>query len=269
MKRARHGGRLLPDRADQARQVKKADQDARVEATREALRDHPASYPVTFFTSSRTGEGIPELRAHIARLVGRAHGGPDAADADVAALGSPPAKVTTCCERWRFPVTDPPARRARRIGRAQRRHGPNGSGKSSLYRRYDCSPISRKGGHPSLALEGGLSLTLWAGPEWIGRAVRQGRFAVERRCPEIAGQPQAGYSGRRLRLCHRSRHAASLVVAIRPGSGNQGGRRVDWGSARSSQRAGDAGRTAQSSACGRVMRRSGGRPTRASRLSTA
>ncbi len=49
-------------------EVKKIDQHARVEATLEALRLHPAAYPATFFTSSRTGEGIPELRAHVVRL---------------------------------------------------------------------------------------------------------------------------------------------------------------------------------------------------------
>jgi GTP-binding protein len=57
-------------------EVKKGDQDARIEATLEALRNHPAAYPQTFFTSSRTGEGIPELRAHVMRLI--AERGPDA-----------------------------------------------------------------------------------------------------------------------------------------------------------------------------------------------
>jgi GTP-binding protein len=50
-------------------EVKAADQPARVAATLEALRKHPAAYPETFFTSSRTGEGIAELRAHIAMLL--------------------------------------------------------------------------------------------------------------------------------------------------------------------------------------------------------
>ncbi len=50
-------------------EVKGADQSARVDATLEALRKHPAAYPETFFTSARSGEGIPELRAHIARLL--------------------------------------------------------------------------------------------------------------------------------------------------------------------------------------------------------
>jgi GTP-binding protein len=50
-------------------EVMPADQPARVEATLEALRAHPAAYPGAFFTSSRTGEGIPELRGHIVQLM--------------------------------------------------------------------------------------------------------------------------------------------------------------------------------------------------------
>ena len=50
-------------------EVKTADQPARIEATLEALRKRPAAYPKTFFTSARTGEGIVELRAHIALLL--------------------------------------------------------------------------------------------------------------------------------------------------------------------------------------------------------
>jgi GTP-binding protein len=50
-------------------EVKEADQAARVEATLEALRKHPAAYPEAFFTSARTGDGIPALRAHIALLL--------------------------------------------------------------------------------------------------------------------------------------------------------------------------------------------------------
>jgi GTP-binding protein len=62
-------------------EVKLGDQDSRVAATLEALRKHPAAYPETFFTSSRTGEGIPELRAHIMRLLAE-RGGAGAPKAD-------------------------------------------------------------------------------------------------------------------------------------------------------------------------------------------
>ena len=50
-------------------EVKLADQPARLETTLEALRKRPAAYPEVFFTSSRTGEGIAELRGHIARTL--------------------------------------------------------------------------------------------------------------------------------------------------------------------------------------------------------
>lgn len=50
-------------------EVKPADQGTRVETTLEALRKRPAAYPHVFFTSARTGEGIPELRAHVAKLL--------------------------------------------------------------------------------------------------------------------------------------------------------------------------------------------------------
>ena len=50
-------------------EVKGADQGPRLAATLEALRRHPAAYPEAFFTSARSGEGIPELRAHIAELL--------------------------------------------------------------------------------------------------------------------------------------------------------------------------------------------------------
>jgi GTP-binding protein len=50
-------------------EVKLGDQQARIEATLEALRAHPAAYPGTFFTSARTGDGVPELRGHILQLM--------------------------------------------------------------------------------------------------------------------------------------------------------------------------------------------------------
>jgi GTP-binding protein len=50
-------------------EVKAADGNARVAATLERWRTRPAAYPQAFFTSARSGEGIPELRAHIAQLL--------------------------------------------------------------------------------------------------------------------------------------------------------------------------------------------------------
>jgi GTP-binding protein len=50
-------------------EVKGVEQETRIAATLEALRRHGAAFPETIFTSARTGEGVPELRAHIARLL--------------------------------------------------------------------------------------------------------------------------------------------------------------------------------------------------------
>ena len=49
--------------------VRSPERAARVAATLEALRKHGAAYPEVLFTSARSGEGIAELRAHIARLL--------------------------------------------------------------------------------------------------------------------------------------------------------------------------------------------------------
>jgi GTP-binding protein len=50
-------------------EVKANDKSARIAATLEALRKHVAAYPEVMFTSARTGEGVADLRAHIARLL--------------------------------------------------------------------------------------------------------------------------------------------------------------------------------------------------------
>jgi predicted ATPase len=58
--------------------------------------------------------------------------------------------------------------------------GANGSGKSSLYRSLRLlADGARNGMVAALAREGGLPSTLWAGPEQIGRAVREGRYPVQ------------------------------------------------------------------------------------------
>jgi GTP-binding protein len=50
-------------------EVKAADQNARIAATLEGLRKHVAAYPEVVLTSARAGDGVPDLRAHIARLI--------------------------------------------------------------------------------------------------------------------------------------------------------------------------------------------------------
>lgn len=58
--------------------------------------------------------------------------------------------------------------------------GANGSGKSSLYRALRLlADASRNGAVAALAREGGLPSTLWAGPETVGRGVREGRHPVQ------------------------------------------------------------------------------------------
>ncbi len=58
--------------------------------------------------------------------------------------------------------------------------GPNGSGKSSVYRALRLLAETAQGGViPSLAREGGLQSTLWAGPERLGRSVKRGEHPVE------------------------------------------------------------------------------------------
>ena len=51
-----------------ADQVKHADLEARIAATQAALAGRPAAFPRVLATSSRSGDGIPDLRAAIAKL---------------------------------------------------------------------------------------------------------------------------------------------------------------------------------------------------------
>ena len=60
------------------------------------------------------------------------------------------------------------------LGRLNLITGPNGSGKSSLYRALRLLADASQGRViPSLAQEGGLSRTLWAGPELVSRHVKR------------------------------------------------------------------------------------------------
>lgn len=58
--------------------------------------------------------------------------------------------------------------------------GPNGSGKSSVYRAIRLLADTAQGRViSSLAMEGGIQSTLWAGPESISRAMKQGHVPVQ------------------------------------------------------------------------------------------
>ena len=76
--------------------------------------------------------------------------------------------------------------------------GENGSGKSSLYRALRLLAETAQGGVvASIAREGGLPSTLWAGPEKISRAMRKGEHPVQggpRREPSICGSASRAMS---------------------------------------------------------------------------
>jgi predicted ATPase len=58
--------------------------------------------------------------------------------------------------------------------------GANGTGKSSLYRALRLlADSARNGAVAALAREGGLTSTLWAGPETTGKAVRRGEHPIQ------------------------------------------------------------------------------------------
>ena len=74
--------------------------------------------------------------------------------------------------------------------------GPNGSGKSNIYKALRLLADTAAGGViASLAREGGLQSTLWAGPESISRAMRRGEAPVQgtrRKSPVSLGLGFAG-----------------------------------------------------------------------------
>lgn len=74
--------------------------------------------------------------------------------------------------------------------------GPNGSGKSSLYRGLRLlAAAGRHGAVAALAREGGLPSTLWAGPEVIGQAVRQGRAPAQGTVRQAPIALRLGFAG--------------------------------------------------------------------------
>lgn len=74
--------------------------------------------------------------------------------------------------------------------------GPNGSGKSNLYRGLRLlAAAGRHGAVAALAREGGLSSTLWAGPEVIGRAVKDGRSSAQGTVRSAPVALRLGFSG--------------------------------------------------------------------------
>lgn len=74
--------------------------------------------------------------------------------------------------------------------------GANGSGKSSVYRSLRLlADAALNSVVSSLAREGGLPSTFWAGPEIIGRAVRQGTYSVEPLANRKVASLKLGFGG--------------------------------------------------------------------------
>jgi len=74
--------------------------------------------------------------------------------------------------------------------------GANGSGKSSVYRSLRLlADVAHNAVIGSLAREGGLPSTFWAGPETIARSVRQGTHAVEGLVRRKVASLKLGFGG--------------------------------------------------------------------------
>jgi predicted ATPase len=74
--------------------------------------------------------------------------------------------------------------------------GANGSGKSSVYRSLRLlADVAQNEVIASLAREGGLPSTFWAGPETIARSVRQGTHAVEPLAKGNVASLKLGFGG--------------------------------------------------------------------------
>ena len=87
---------------------------------------------------------------------------------------------------------------------------PNGSGKSNVYRALRLLADTANGGViASLAREGGISSTLWAGPESFSGAVKRGERPVEptRERPKSIGR------ARFRRRVNKKRHPYGLWLA--------------------------------------------------------
>jgi predicted ATPase len=74
--------------------------------------------------------------------------------------------------------------------------GPNGSGKSNVYRALRLlADIAQGRIIPSLAREGGLQSTLWAGPEGFSRSVKSGEHPVQGTVRREPVSLRLGFSG--------------------------------------------------------------------------
>lgn len=82
------------------------------------------------------------------------------------------------------------------LGRLSVITGANGCGKSSVYRSLRLlADAGLNAMVASLAREGGMASTMWAGPETIGREVRAGRYGVEPLAKRKVASLKMGFGG--------------------------------------------------------------------------
>jgi predicted ATPase len=96
------------------------------------------------------------------------------------------------------------------LGRLNVVTGANGSGKSSLYRSLRLlGDAALNSVVSSLAREGGLASTLWAGPDKIGLSVRQGMHPVEGVITNKPASLKLGFGGQPYGYCIELGYSAS------------------------------------------------------------
>ena len=94
------------------------------------------------------------------------------------------------------------------LGRLNVIQGANGSGKSNLYKALRLLADTAAGGIvSSLAREGGLKSTFWAGPEKISQAMRAGRVAVQGTQRKEAVRLKLAFSGKECGYCITRQHS--------------------------------------------------------------
>src|ERR1043166_8345996 len=88
------------------------------------------------------------------------------------------------------------------LGRLNVIQGANGSGKSNLYKALRLLAETATGGVvSSLAREGGLQSTFWAGPERVSRDMRAGRVPIQGIQRKEVVRLKLGFSGNDFGYC--------------------------------------------------------------------
>ncbi len=107
--------------------------------------------------------------------------------------------------------------------------GANGAGKSSLYRALRLlGDAALNTVVASLAHEGGLASTLWAGPETIARSVRRGENPVEGTPRQSSVSLKLGFAGDPFGYCIDLGYPPPAQSAFPLGSGDQARMHLAW-----------------------------------------